>query len=223
MISVGLPVLTEAVTLQVIAGTPGAVTVSGTPLIGFPTLTALQAAPQGWWWDPVLQATLIKLPVAAGSRVVTLTGVNKLAYEAEFAAQNGTSTNTNHTDATGLGFVDSFDAVGKSVTFSVLADETVPYDLVFRYANADGVTATRTIYVDGALIGQLSLPPLASWDSWDTAVIQAPLQRGSHQITISYDAGDARPINLDNLSLAQAAPSAPARSSPAQRHRAEWD
>ena len=105
MISVELPTLSEAVTLQVMASTPGAVTVSGTPLTSCATLPALQAATQGWWWDPVLQATLVKLAAAAASRVVTLTGVDKLAYEAEFAAQNGTSTNTNHAGATGPGFV----------------------------------------------------------------------------------------------------------------------
>jgi hypothetical protein len=204
MISVALPVLSDAATLQIMAGAPGAVTVNGTPLSGCATLAALQSAPQGWWWDPVLQATLIKLPTKAESRVVTLTGVDKLAYEAEFADQNGTSSNTNHAGATGLGFVDSFDAPGKSVTFSVFAEDTVPYDLAFRYANANGVNATRTIYLDGAQIGQLVLPPLANWDSWGTAAIQATLHLGRHQITISYDADDTQPINLDNLSLVQA-------------------
>lgn len=210
MVSVALPALSEAVTLQVITGMPGVVTVGGTPLADCATLAVLQAAPQGWWWDPVLQATLVKLPAAAGSRVVTLIGVDKLAYEAEFAVLNGTATNTNHLGATGAGFVDSFDAVGKSVTFTVFAEDTAPYDLVFRYANANGMNATRTIYLDGGLVGQVTLPPLANWDTWGTAAIQALLQSGSHQVTISYDADDVQPINLDNLSLVQASPPAPA-------------
>jgi alpha-glucosidase (family GH31 glycosyl hydrolase) len=208
MVSVALPVLSEAVTVQIMASAPPAVTVNGVPLPGQPTLAALQAAPQGWWWDPLLQATLVKLGTAAAGRVVTLTGVDKLAYEAEFAIGTGTTTNTNHAGATGGAFVDSFDAAGKSVTFFVLAEDTVPYDLVFRYANADGVPASRTVYVDGSRIGQLSLPALPDWDSWGTAAVQATLHRGTHQVTISYDDDDSQAINLDNLSLVQSAAAA---------------
>ncbi len=84
-VSITVPALTTAATLQVIATKPTRVTSDGTVSSPFDSLTALKAASAGWYWDPGLQATLIKLPANAVTRTVILDGVNKAAYEAEFA------------------------------------------------------------------------------------------------------------------------------------------
>lgn len=202
-VSVLIPGLSDAPTLQVIGSAPQVVTVDGILLPAYPTLGDLQAVEHGWHWDRTLQATLIKLTVSNAVRLITLNGVDKAAYQAEFALGVGTTTNTNHVGYGGLAFTDGFDSVGDSVTFQVNADAAGDYGLVFRYANAnaDDATATRDVYVDGVLVGSLPLPPLADWDTWGSAVINVSLTGGPHQVRLAYDADSVTPINLDSLSI----------------------
>jgi alpha-glucosidase (family GH31 glycosyl hydrolase) len=205
-VSVVVPALSVAPALQVIGGAPGAVTVDGVALQAQTTLAGLQAAPTGWYWDPALQATVIKLQVSTTSRTVALSGVDKAAYQAEFANFTGAAMNTNHANYTGFGFVDQFDTVGDSVTFAINADTAGEYSLKFRYANALGTPATRNIYLDGQQLGSLSMPPLPDWDSWGTASVNGFLTAGRHQVQVRFDNDNRGPINLDSLSLVWAAP-----------------
>ncbi len=123
-------------------------------------------------------------------------------YEAEEALLNGVSVNTDHTGYTGNGFVDGFDAVGDSVTFTITASESGLYSFVFRYANSTGATATRNVYVDGQIIDRVSCGSMGSWDEWaHDANCYTYLTAGTHTVKLSYDAGCAGAINLDSLTL----------------------
>ncbi len=97
------------------------------------------------------QLTYVKLASSGSAWSVTLNGVDKAAYEAEFGAGVGVSTNTNHAGYTGTGFVDGFASSGDSVTFAVRADATGSHQLKFRYSTT--VASTRTVYVDGVSVG----------------------------------------------------------------------
>lgn len=202
-VTVSMPAMPTASTLQVIATQPSAVTRDGTTLTGYSTLSGLQSASEGWYWDPVLQATLVKLPASANARSIVLSGADKASYEGEFATASGTTTNTNHANYTGIGFVDGFDAAGKSVSFDVNASAAAAYQLRFRYANALGATATRQVYVDNTLVGTLNMPALTNWDTWGTASLGVTLGQGKHTIKIAYEASNSTAINLDNLTLAR--------------------
>lgn len=198
-----VPSLTTSATLQVNTTIPSTVTVDGIALTAYSTLNGLTAAATGWYWDPVQQFTLIKIAAGTTTRTVIISGVNKSAYEAEFATATGTTTNTNHAGYTGTGFVDGFTAAGSSLTFDISANATGTHQLTFRYANATGGPATRTIYVDGTSIGTLTLPTLANWDTWGTATISTTLTSGRHSVKISYDTANTAAINLDNLTVAR--------------------
>ncbi len=125
-----------------------------------------------------------------------------LRYEAENATRHNTSVATNHTGYTGTGFVDSFDAVGDYVEFSVPVQEAGNYSYVFRYANSIGAAANRNVYVDGTLIGRVECKNLSSWDSWaHDATISSHLGVGTHTIKIAYDSNNSGAINLDSLTL----------------------
>ncbi|MEA5456708.1 glycoside hydrolase family 31 protein [Sinomonas sp. JGH33] len=202
-VTANVPPLGVASTLQVNTTAPSSVTVDGTALTAYSTLSALTSASTGWYWDPVQQFTLVKLASATTTRTVVLSGVDKGGYEAEFATSTGTTTNTNHAGYTGTGFVDGFDASGDSLTFDISANATGTHQLEFRYGNATGGSATRTIYVDGTSIGTLTLPNLANWDTWGTATISTTLTAGRHSVKISYDAGNTAAINLDSLTVAR--------------------
>jgi dextranase len=123
-------------------------------------------------------------------------------YEAEAATMNGVSVNTNHAGYTGAGFVDQFGDNGDYVQFAVNAPEAGKYALVFRYANDTGATATRNIYVDGALAKKIEFLDQADWDTWAfDAYTVVELAAGSHTVKIAKDADTAGFINLDSLTL----------------------
>jgi uncharacterized protein YegP (UPF0339 family) len=146
--------------------------------------------------------TLVMLTTSTYGGYINLDNVSvHPAYEAETATLTNTTADTSHTGYTGTGFVDGFAEVGDKVTFAVNVATAGTYSLNFRYANDDGVTATKHIYVDGTSIGVLSLPTLTSWDAWSTASMSATLSAGAHTICISYDSSDDHAINLDNLTL----------------------
>ncbi|MHB1472625.1 MAG: TIM-barrel domain-containing protein [Dermatophilaceae bacterium] len=202
-VTVSVPTLTTKSTLQVSSTQPTAVTRDGSTLTGYSSIAALAAASEGWYWDPIQQLTHVKTASSVSARSVVLTGVDKASYEAEFGSASGTSTNTNHPGFTGTGFVDAFDATGDSVTLDVNAATAGDHVLRFRYANATGTTATRTLYIDGVASGSVSLPTLADWDTWGNASITKTLTAGKHTIKLSWDSGNAGAINLDNLTVAR--------------------
>lgn len=201
-VTVDAAALTTKSTLQVASSKPDSVTNDGVALTEVAGAAELNAAPQGWYWDPEQQLTMVKLPPDTTARTVVLNGVDKAAYEAEFGTRTGTATDTDHGGYTGPGFVDQFDATGDSVSFDVHADSGGTHELRFRYANALS-EARRTVSVDGVAVATLSLPALANWDTWGTATLSTSLGAGRHTIRLSYGGADHGPINLDNVTVAR--------------------
>ncbi len=202
-VSVGFPALTTKSTLQVSGTKPTSVTVQGVALTQQTTLAGLKAASTGWFWDSTQQLTLVKVASSATARTVLLSGVDKAAYEAEFATLGATSTNVDHPGYTGKGFVDGFATVGDSVSFEVKADAAGTNTLRLRYANAAGTAATRTVKVDGVTVGTVSMPSLANWDTWGVATLATTLTAGKHTVRVEYASGNTGGINLDNLVLSR--------------------
>lgn len=126
-------------------------------------------------------------------------------YEAESAILSGVSVNTNHPGYTGTGFVDGFETVGDSITWTIDFPETGDYSFVFRYANATGATATRNVYVDGRFLGQVSFANQVNWDTWaaDAWIQIEGLTAGTHSVTLKYDSDNIGAINVDHLTLGE--------------------
>ena len=125
-------------------------------------------------------------------------------YEAESAARSaGLTVATDHPGYTGTGFVANYGATGDSVTFTVNAPEARRYSLVFRYANATAADSTRTVTVDGVVLGRVVMPKDSSWDNWhfDSDILSPTLAAGNHTVKVSVESGDSGYINLDNLVL----------------------
>lgn len=202
-VTVDLPALDTPATLQVHSGRPSAVAVGSTAVPEASSLAALSASSSGWFYDPASQFTYVKQPASSDSRTITIIGTSKAAYEAEFATGTGTETGTDHPGYTGTGFVDHFAEVGDGIEFQIRAAADATFALRFRYANAAGSPATRTVYIDGEAVGTLTLPEQNSWDVWATAEITAPLTTGRHTVRIQYDPSDTNGINLDNLAVIQ--------------------
>lgn len=141
-------------------------------------------------------------------------------YEAETAIKTGVTTNTNHTGYTGTGFVDGFTVQNSGVSFVINAPADDSYTLRFRYANATGATATRTVFVDGQSVGTVSMRSLNNWDFLDTADKVVRLSPGQHSVVIWYTASDSTAINLDSLKVIRE--TNPSSSSAASLYLSNW-
>lgn len=127
-------------------------------------------------------------------------------YEAESGRfAGGVTFASDHPGYTGTGFVANFGQPGDSVTMTVNIPETRRYSLVFRYANATGSDATRSVILDGNLLGRVTMPfdPVNDWNNWhfDSDVETPVLTAGTHTVTVSVGTGDSGYINLDHMTL----------------------
>ena len=142
-------------------------------------------------------------------------------YEAESAIRSSVTTNTNHSGYTGSGFVDGFGSSGKGVSFIVNAPGEDAYTLSFKYANATGSTATRSVFVDGNAVGSVSMRNLYNWDMWNTADISVHLTAGLHTVVLWFGGSDSTAINLDSMTTTRQ--SQPTRTSVTSLYMNNWD
>ena len=137
--------------------------------------------------------------------------------EAETLDLVGLAPATNHTGATGDGFVAGFERVGDAASFSVTAEQAGPHDLVLRYANSqggDGQVTTRTlsVTVDGGAAQTISLPPTAGWDDWALARATLDLAEGEHDVVVERASGDSGNLNLDGVAVVEPGAAYPAEA-----------
>ncbi|MEQ4480769.1 TIM-barrel domain-containing protein [Cohnella silvisoli] len=199
-VTVSVPALTVTSTLQVLTKKPSSVTKDGSGLTEYSSVSSLSSASQGWYYDSAAKLAYVKISSGVSARSVVLNGVDKNAYEAEFATLNAVSTNTNHTGYLGTGFVDGFATSGDSVEFQVYAPSAATYSIDVRYS-AGGGAGSRAIYKNGVKVTDLSLSATTNWDTWNTATLSTSLNAGLNTIRVQYDSGNSTGINLDNVGI----------------------
>lgn len=123
-------------------------------------------------------------------------------YEAESALKFNVGVNTDHSNYSGTGFVDSFTNTGDSVSFTVNIPSSDLYTLRFRYANGSGQEATRAIIIDGKYANKAYFLAQPNWDTWATSEVGVPLDAGVHTIVVYYGDYECGAINLDNMQVA---------------------
>ncbi|MFI6597731.1 carbohydrate-binding protein [Nonomuraea sp. NPDC050536] len=123
-------------------------------------------------------------------------------YEAEKATiSKGVFENT-HTGFSGTGYVNTDNAAGCYVQFSV-SGAAGPATLTIRYAN--GTTANRPmdISVNGTVVASgVSFPSTGTWDTWASKSITANLVAGTNSIRVTGTTSNGCP-NLDYLEVVQ--------------------
>lgn len=126
-------------------------------------------------------------------------------YQAELADElTGVAEDTDHPGFTGPGFVDEFESPGDAIIWRIDNEFDANTSFVFRYANATGSLATRTLFVDGERVGQVLFGSRGTWDAWSSdAWLQARLSAGEHEIRLAYTEDDQGAINLDRMTLGQ--------------------
>ena len=197
-VTVSLPAIPVTSTLQVLTTKPASVKLGANTMTEYGTLSGLQGASEGWYYDSVKLLAYVKAASSASSRTITLEGVNKAPYEAEFSAQSAVATNTNHSGYNGISFVDQFETQGDYVEFDVRAKTAGSYNVDFRYSSGTAA-ASRAIYVNGVKVTNLAMPKTTDWDTWGTVTLPLLLNEGSNKIKVSYDQGNTEGINLDDI------------------------
>ncbi|WP_440104838.1 putative Ig domain-containing protein [Streptosporangium sp. H16] len=149
------------------------------------------------------------LPTAPGS--LTLSSVSGPAaggtglYQAEGAAlSGGAQVNNDHTGYTGTGFVDKYDVVGATTTFTVNVGSAGSHRAGLRYSNGPypfAGTKTVSLYVNGVKLRQINMPTTGDWETWAVSTETVTLNAGTNTIAYSYDTGDTGFINLDALTI----------------------
>jgi alpha-L-fucosidase len=129
-------------------------------------------------------------------------------YEAENGTYSaGSTVDSNHTGFSGTGFVNTPNAAGAYVEWTVNAAQAGDATVRFSYANgqASGQTVDRPadVSVNGAVVkaGQ-SFPGTANWDTWQTVNLTVPLVAGANTIRLTASTANGDP-NLDYLEVTQ--------------------
>ncbi len=176
------------------------------------TVQSTLAFPPTGSWDTWGTQT-VTVSLIAGANVVrtiatTSTGLANMdsltveastPYEAENATIIGGGTvDSNHPGFTGTGFVNTANAVGAGVEFTVASTLARAAKLVFRYANGTTSDRAATVAVNGLVQATLAFPPTGSWDTWSTQTVTVHLNAGSNVVRAAATTSDGL-ANLDSL------------------------
>jgi hypothetical protein len=125
-------------------------------------------------------------------------------YEAENGTYSaGSTVDSNHAGFSGTGFVNTPNAAGSYVEWTVNAAQAANATINIAYANgqASGQTVDRPadVTVNGTDVktGQ-SFPGTTNWDTWGTVSLTVPLNAGANTIRLTATTANGAP-NLDYL------------------------
>jgi hypothetical protein len=125
-------------------------------------------------------------------------------HEAEDATYSaGSTVDSDHTGFSGTGFVNTPNAAGAYVEWTVNAEQAGNATVKISYANgqASGQTVDRPadVTVNGTLVkAAQSFPGTTNWDTWGTVTLTVPLNAGANTIRLTATTANGDP-NLDYL------------------------
>ncbi|GLF98313.1 discoidin domain-containing protein [Streptomyces yaizuensis] len=123
-------------------------------------------------------------------------------YEAENAACTaGSTVDSNHTGYSGTGFVNTPNASGAYVEWTVPSDRARDARISFRYAN--GTTAGRPmdLAVNGSVVAaNRAFDGTGAWTTWTDVTLTVPLKAGTNTVRATATTANGAP-NLDRLDV----------------------
>lgn len=123
-------------------------------------------------------------------------------YEAEngsFSA--GSTVDTNHPGYSGTGFVNTGNATGAYVEWTVTSASARTVSLQFRYSNGTATDRSADISVNGTTVSAgRSFPGTGSWDAWADNTLSVPLTAGTSTVRVTATTADGD-ANLDCLDV----------------------
>lgn len=108
------------------------------------------------------------------------------------------SIDSNHVGYTGSGFINTTNAVGMGVNYSVTVDSASYVMLEVQFASINN--RPGNILVNGNVVGRLNFVSTGAWTSWTTENLTIPLSAGVNTIRIASTTDGGLP-NIDSLNL----------------------
>ncbi|SEG95312.1 Carbohydrate binding module (family 35) [Nonomuraea solani] len=167
---------------------PVALLVAG--LLAWPSQTATATA----------GATAGATATASAATTVTTAAAASVVYEAENAAIVNGVVESEHAGYSGTGFVNSANAVGPAVEFTVQAEAAGSTDLAFRYANGGTAARPATLTVNGATHSTPRFAATGAWTTWSNETVSATLNAGANVIRITATTSGGL-ANIDALTV----------------------
>ncbi|WP_323814422.1 pectinesterase family protein [Cellvibrio sp. NN19] len=105
---------------------------------------------------------------------------------------------TKHAGYTGTGFVDTENAIGASITWSIAAASTKTYSAQIRFGNGGTAARRATLLVNDVKIKTLDFPTNSNWALWQTVNVDIPLKANTNSIKLVAETADGL-ANIDNI------------------------
>ncbi len=199
-VTVTVPAASIPVTTQIFATEPTGILVNGSAITKYTDKATFVNASTGYYYSKAEKLAYVKVPAGTSAKTMVVNGVSKAPYEAEHASLTEVSTNTNHNNYYGDGFVDGFSGQGDAVTFDINVPAAGTYSVAVRYC-AGTETAKRTLILNNSTNLSITLPKTSNWDTWGSYIANVTLSKGKNTIKIAYNSGDYAGINLDCIFL----------------------
>jgi len=122
-------------------------------------------------------------------------------YEAESASYaSGSTVDSNWSGYSGTGFVNTPNATGSFVQFTVNAAQAGPATLTFDYGNGTTSDRPATVSVNGVAGSTPAFPPTGAWSLWRQQTLNVSLAAGGNTIRLTAT-GTGGVANLDHLDV----------------------
>jgi pectinesterase len=105
---------------------------------------------------------------------------------------------TKHAGYTGTGFIDTENAVGAAIDWSISAASAKNYVVQIRFGNGGASARRATLVVNDNQIKTLDFPTNNNWAQWQTISVDAPLKAGTNVIKLVAETADGL-ANIDSL------------------------
>jgi alpha-galactosidase len=122
-------------------------------------------------------------------------------FEAENATISQGAVESQHAGFSGTGYVNTINAAGPFVEWTVTAAAAGATTLRFRHANGVAENRPMSISINGAAPVSVSFPSTGAWTTWATVNVPATLNAGANTVRATATVAGGAP-NLDYVELA---------------------
>jgi alpha-galactosidase len=156
-------------------------------------------------WSKATSTTSGTISASVGGHATVMYRVSRagttVRYEAEGATYtSGSTVDTNWSGFSGTGFVNTPNATGSFVQFTVNAPAAGQATLTFDYGNGSTSDRPVSVSVNGGSNGSLTFPPTGAWALWKQQTMNVNLNQGSNTIRLTATGTGGVP-NLDYLDV----------------------
>lgn len=185
-------------------GTAGAPKVNGSLCGATTSSTATSSIKSS---TPIISSSSsVKSSVAISSSKSSSSAASSVAAESSwlfeesavgFCSNSGVIDNK-HAGYTGTGFIDTENAIGASIVWSLSAASAKTYTAQIRFGNGGTSARRATVVVNDSQIKTLDFPTNSNWTQWQTVNVYIPLKAGTNSIKLVAETADGL-ANIDNI------------------------